>query len=485
MIKRSVNVSTAIGSSIAVSLIVAGCAPQTPQATGPAAVPVKLQTLGTDKLVQSSEFVGTLIAQQRVSVSPQITGRIRSIFVKSGDQVTQGQKIAELDPEQQQQQVNAGIGQVNSAKANLNASEADLRQRQAQARANKAQIAQNRANVANAEANVKSQIATLSAAEADLQRARANLDLAEKNLKRAEFLVKQGAQPQQDLDDRRRDIQAAKAEVEARSQNRDAARQQVTAARATLQANKEALNIAIQNELASQQQVAAAAATVNSRQAAVASTEGQLGATRQNLVFNTITAPIAGFVGDFNQRKVGDIISLGEELTSLTNNKTLELNVQIPVELQPRLRVGLPVEIINPDGSAGVRGQVTFISPTVSQATQSVLVKFAFTNDGSLRNNQYVRTRLIWDQKPGVLIPTTAVTSIGAQNFVFVAEKEKAKEGQENAKERLVVRQKPIQVGTIQGQAYQVISGVNAGERIAVNNILSLRDGTAITVSQQ
>jgi RND family efflux transporter MFP subunit len=209
---------------------------------------------------------------------------------------------------------------------------------------------------------------------------------------------------------------------------------------------------------------------VNSRQAAVASTEGQLGATRQNLVFNTITAPIAGFVGDFNQRKVGDIISLGEELTSLTNNKTLELNVQIPVELQPRLRVGLPVEIINPDGSAGVRGQVTFISPTVSQATQSVLVKFSFTNDGSLRNNQYVRARVIWDQKPGVLIPTTA---------------EKAKEGQENAEERLVVRQKPIQVGTIQGQAYQVISGVNAGERIAVNNILSLRDGTAITVSQQ
>ncbi|MFM7715346.1 MAG: HlyD family efflux transporter periplasmic adaptor subunit, partial [Microcystis sp.] len=134
---------------------------------------------------------------------------------------------------------------------------------------------------------------------------------------------------------------------------RDAARQQVTAARATLQANKEALNIAIQNELASQQQVAAAAATVNSRQAAVSSAEGQLGATRQNLVFNTITAPIDGFVGDFNQRKVGDIISLGEELTSLTNNKTLELNVQIPVELQPRLRVGLPVEIINPDGSAG------------------------------------------------------------------------------------------------------------------------------------
>jgi multidrug efflux pump subunit AcrA (membrane-fusion protein) len=43
-----------------------------------------------------------------------------------------------------------------------------------------------------------------------------------------------------------------------------------------------------------------------------------------------------------------------------------------------------------------------------------------------------------------------------------------------------VVKQKPINVGNIQGQSYQVLSGINAGERVAVSRILELRDGAII-----
>jgi multidrug efflux pump subunit AcrA (membrane-fusion protein) len=151
------------------------------------------------------------------------------------------------------------------------------------------------------------------------------------------------------------------------------------------------------------------------------------------------------------------------------------------------------VEIVNKDGSTGVKGQVTYISPTVSRDTQSVLVKFSFVNDGSLRDRQYTKARVIWDRKPGVLVPTTAVTVVGAQKFVFVAAEEKPEEGKtaakepakESAKPRLVVRQIPVQTGAIQGQAYQVVSGIKPGDRIAVDQILSLRDGTPITVSEQ
>ncbi|MEG3435942.1 efflux RND transporter periplasmic adaptor subunit [Pannus brasiliensis CCIBt3594] len=497
---RSVGFSGFFGTSIALSFLVGGCAPEAPKATAPPAIPVKLQTLERDLLIDSSEYVGTLEARQRVAVAPRVQGRIQTIYVKEGDQVKRGQKIAQLTSEQQQQQVNAGIGQMNAAKANLVTAEAQYRQQQAQASAESSRVAQSRAGVANAEATVKTQQATLSSREADLQRARANLDLAQKDYERSRFLVREGAQSQQELDNKTRTIRAARAELNAATQDRDAARQQVEAARASLQAAKEALNVAIRNESASQEQVAAALATVNSRKADIANAEGQLGATRQDLRFNTIVAPIDGVVGDFNQLKVGDFIPVGGELTTLTNNKVLDLNVQIPVELQSRLRVGLPVETIEKDGSAGVKGQVTYISPTVSRDTQSVLVKFSFPNDGSLRDRQYTRVRVIWDRKPGLLIPTEAITSVGTQKFVFVAAEEKPGEGQRDVKKdakkdtttpaettgsRLVVRQVPIQVGTIQGQAYQVLSGVKAGDRIAIDQILNLRDGTPISVSQQ
>jgi multidrug efflux pump subunit AcrA (membrane-fusion protein) len=44
----------------------------------------------------------------------------------------------------------------------------------------------------------------------------------------------------------------------------------------------------------------------------------------------------------------------------------------------------------------------------------------------------------------------------------------------------LIAKQKPITVGNIQGQSYQVLSGVQQGERVAISRILDLRDGVAI-----
>ncbi|MBR8830006.1 MAG: efflux RND transporter periplasmic adaptor subunit [Chlorogloea purpurea SAG 13.99] len=468
------------------TLLTGGCSSQ-PVVTAPPAIPVKLQTLESGILVDTSEYVGSLEARERVSLAPQINGRIAKIFVKSGDIVTVGQPIVELEPTQQQEQVNAAAAEVDVARANLTATQSQLKQQQVDVEGRQAQIAQSRANVANAEANLKNQQANFSSREAILQRSIANLDLAQKTFERSQFLVKQGAQPQQDLDTQSRNLRASRADVNSARQDRDAARASVEAARATVQANKEALNLAIKNVASAQQQVATAQANVNSQQAAVSRAQGQLGSTRQNLVFNTVTAPINGMIGDFNDRKVGDIVNVGQQLTTLIDNKMLDLNVSIPTELQSRLRVGLPVEIVKADGTPGVRGQVTYIAPSVTQNTQSILTKFSFTNDGSLRDRQYSKVRVIWDKKPGVLIPTTAITSVGAQKFVFVARSPDNKEGATPTPSgnNLVVRQIPIQVGTIQGQTYQVISGVKAGDQIAVSRILDLRDGTPISVSEQ
>jgi multidrug efflux pump subunit AcrA (membrane-fusion protein) len=58
---------------------------------------------------------------------------------------------------------------------------------------------------------------------------------------------------------------------------------------------------------------------------------------------------------------------------------------------------------------------------------------------------------------------------------VFVAQP-----GTEKDKAELVARQIPVTVGTIQGQSFQVLSGVKPGDRIAVTRILDLRDGRPI-----
>lgn len=279
--------------------------------------------------------------------------------------------------------------------------------------------------------------------------------------------------PKQDLDDKTRDLNSSKANVEAQRKTVDAFRSNVASA-------QEALKSAQSNFAAAQERVESAKANVARSQANIEEAQSNRGSIEQNLAFTRLIAPIDGRVGDFQEFKLGDFLNVGQTLTTITNNRRFHLNLNIPTENIDNLRLGLPVEIIKTDGGVGVRGAVTYIAPLVNQDNQSINIKITFENDGTLKDQQYVRTRLIWDTKPGILVPTNVVTSLGGQKFVFVA-----REGKSNDdKTTMMAHQVPIQVQGIQGQDYQVTSGIQQGDRIITNRILDLRDKTPISLQE-
>ncbi len=52
-----------------------------------------------------------------------------------------------------------------------------------------------------------------------------------------------------------------------------------------------------------------------------------------------------------------------------------------------------------------------------------VLVKARFDNaESKLRADEFVRARVIWEERSGLKVPTTAISRIAGQNFVFVTE---------------------------------------------------------------
>ena len=434
-------------------LNVSGCGGKE-EAQQPQAIAVKLKTLESDTLVDSSEYIGTIEAKDRVSLAPRITGRISEIFARQGDRVSQGTAIVRLEPTQEQEDVNAATQTVNVEKARLGQSQAELR---------------------TAEANRAAAAAEVESARADVQDAASAVDLAQTNIERTRMLVEGGALAQQELDDDNRELESSNAQLNSR---------------------QETLNAARQSLLAADKQVEQARANIDSQNAAIKRAEAELGSISQNLDYNTITAPIDGIVGSFDDKKVGDYVSAGEELTTITNNQNLEINVNIPVENRDRLKPGLTVETINQDNSTGIEGEISYIAPSIQQDTQSILTKVTFSNQGSLKDREYLRVRVIWDEKPGILVPTTAVSTLGGQNFVYVAkEKQSEAKAEGNSQEQggssqvpagsLIAQQRPIKLGSIQNQDYQIVSGLKEGDRIAVSNILSLRDGTQIEPAEE
>jgi translation elongation factor EF-G len=51
----------------------------------------------------------------------------------------------------------------------------------------------------------------------------------------------------------------------------------------------------------------------------------------------------------------------------------------------------------------------------------------------------------------------------------------------ESGSSQLIARQKLVKLGNMQGNYYQVIEGLEAGEKIIIAGLLNLSDGTPIT----
>ncbi|MEO1635048.1 MAG: efflux RND transporter periplasmic adaptor subunit, partial [Cyanobacteria bacterium J06631_9] len=301
--------------------------------------------------------------------------------------------------------------------------------------------------------------ASLRAARARQSELLADLQLQDTDLGRTRTLVERGALPQSTLDEVVRDRTVAESAL-------NSAREEISALEASL---------------------AGAEATL-------AQTNANANATQQDLLDKTVTAPIDGIVGDI-PIKLGDYVTAGSQLATITQNQDLTLEIAVPVEEAGRLTVGMPVEL-SPFGQEDViaSGNIQFVSPTTDAATQTVLAKARFsTPTQPLQDDQRLEVRVIWNERPGILIPTTAVSRLGGETFVFVpGEPEPPAEdetpggppggagGQSDGPPPTVAKLQPVTLGELQGNEYQVLEGLSPGDTVITSGLLNLRDGVPI-----
>jgi RND family efflux transporter MFP subunit len=231
----------------------------------------------------------------------------------------------------------------------------------------------------------------------------------------------------------------------------------------------------------SQQELEQAQTALETAEAGLKALSAQVEQQQVQLRYYAVTAPTAGVVGDVPVR-VGSQVSPQTLLTSIDQNQTLEVYVQVPIERSNALKAGLPIQILSSDGAETLgTATVGFIAPSVDPETQSILVKGTVQNpDGRLRAAQFVRARIVWKTGEGLVVPVTSVLRVNGQFFAFVAEDSKGPDGQP----ALVAKMRPITVGPIEGNAYQVLTGLKAGDRLVVSGAQKLGDGAPIVPAQ-
>jgi RND family efflux transporter MFP subunit len=434
----------------------------------PPAIPVKLETLETGTLEDSSDVVGTLEARRSVTLKPEIDGRISEILVKEGDRVQPGQAIVRLDSddlEAELQQAKAGLANAQAKLAELKAGSRTEDIAQARASLKEAQ-----ARLANAQVGASPE--AIAQAKAQLEAAEAEADLARERVKRYAQLKEQGAisidQYEEYLKQARSTaaaVQEAKRRLAELSKSRSSNIDELAAA-----VEQERQNLRRLEKGPRSEEIAQA-------QAQVAQAEAQVQMAAVKLQKTQIRGPWKGVIGDI-PIKIGDYVEKADTLTTLTQNNALELNLSIPLERAADLRLGLPVEMLDDQGKAIATGEISFISPDVTANSQLILAKASLSNlNRDWLNRQFIQARVIWNRRSGILIPAAAVSRLGGQTFVFVAQKAALAKG---GKPQLIAQQKQVKLGNLQGNNYQVLEGLKAGEQIVTAGILNLTDGAPI-----
>ncbi|MGH9357220.1 MAG: HlyD family secretion protein [Terriglobia bacterium] len=255
-----------------------------------------------------------IVTTNEVLVSSEISGRITKLRVREGDEVSQGQLLAVINPQTYRADKRYYVHNEQSFAAQVRQAEAALRYQELQTR-NQVQQAK----------------ASLAAAQAQQAQAAAELQNDAANYKRTQALFRQGVMAAQANDQAAATYKATQAQWESLGKQVEAQR----AALALAKSNEEQ-NLARESELeASRRQRAASAAQV--QKAAVMLDETQ------------IEAPVSGVV-DVRAALPGEVVNPGQAIVTLINPDDLWVRVDVPETIIGRIRLGDRFQVRFPSG---------------------------------------------------------------------------------------------------------------------------------------
>lgn len=244
--------------------------------------------------------------------------------------------------------------------------------------------------------------------------------------------------------------------------------------------SRQELDIAENNHQTAVSSLGATNAQIQSQKATIAQSQNDakqatamLSEQQAQLRYYDISAPFSGVVGDIPV-KVGDYVSPTTQLMTITVNQPMEAYIFVPVEKSPKLRMGMPVELVAPDGRELGQSRVFFVAPGAEGSDQTILIKAEYSNpDGRIRVGEWGQARVVWSQDSGLWIPTTAVTQLAGQNFVFLAKQEN---GQWSA------HQIPVKLGEPTNSKYPVIEGITVEDEVVITGAQNLFDKMPISI---
>ncbi|HEY6007092.1 MAG TPA: efflux RND transporter periplasmic adaptor subunit [Geobacteraceae bacterium] len=183
--------------------------------------------------------------------------------------------------------------------------------------------------------------------------------------------------------------------------------------------------------------------------------------------YTRIVAPIAGIV-TARQADLGASVFPGQPLLTIEDEGSYQLELAVPESLAGRVRPGTPVQVTLDALAIALSAKVAEVVPAADPASRTFIVKIALGQKG-LKSGMFGRGAMsLGTTTTGIMAPRQAIFERGALTAVWTVD-------QANT-----ARMRLVKTGKTVGDRVEILSGLDAGERVVTVGVERVVDGARV-----
>ena len=184
-----------------------------------------------------------------------------------------------------------------------------------------------------------------------------------------------------------------------------------------------------------------------------------------------VLSPITGVVDQMNL-KVGDATAPGAQSIRVVNTDKLKAEANLGENYLGKVKTGNPVTLIFPDLNDSVKTSLTYVAEAVDPMSRAFLVQVKLNNNHNLHPNMSCIMKIgNYESKNTLTVPIAVIQKTSKGEMLYVADGDKAKAVY-------------IKTGANSNGLVEVLSGLNAGDKVITAGFEDLDNGDPITTQQ-
>ena len=203
--------------------------------------------------------------------------------------------------------------------------------------------------------------------------------------------------------------------------------------------------------------------------------QASLNAARARQGDRVIRAPFAGVLG-LSTVTPGTLVNPGAVIATLDDIDVVRVDFPVPERYLGVLRPGQSiVATVDAYGGETFAGRIALIDTRVNEQTRAVTARAEIPNPGArIRPGMAVRVAVAQGERIAPAVPESAVQYEGEGAFVY-----RIATGERGATAQRV----EVETGAVEGGFVEIVSGLNAGDRVVGSGLNRIQPGAPIRVA--